>query len=247
MLAIATRGSRRIFLSFWRPRAVFTSTRSPSRSTHTGVTCGLPSGMSVARLANARLVKRSRYLSGMDCDMSSSLLELQEQHYRRCGRCESSTSTRDFPLFQSIYRGFDQAINRVGNALGLNAQFIRNHRENDLLAFGRDRVSGKAFDAAERPRLAKDVGRRIQIFETVGQRTITACDRKRAAEFRAPRLTRRILKKLDNGMRRDQVLPGQAGSIIKVVLVTRYPRVVQKSTKHFQPRLNCAGRSFFAA
>src|SRR2546423_1697423 len=81
---MATRGSRRILLSFWRPRAVFTRTRSPSRSTHTGVTCGLPSGMSVARLANARFVKRSRYLSGIDCDKSSSLLELHEQHYRRC-------------------------------------------------------------------------------------------------------------------------------------------------------------------
>src|SRR3954469_9135335 len=120
---MATRGSRRIFLSFCLPRAVFTSTRSPSKSTHTGVTCGLPSGMSVARLANARFVKRSRYLSGIDCDKSSSLLELHEQHYRRCRRRESNARYMAFrPLLRRVDRGFHHAINDIGDALGLNAQ-----------------------------------------------------------------------------------------------------------------------------
>src|SRR5437667_2670613 len=80
MTASATRGSRRMFLSFWRPLAELTMTWSPSKSHHTGVTCGLPSGMSVPRLAKARFENRSRYLSGMA--MSSSLLELYPQHYR---------------------------------------------------------------------------------------------------------------------------------------------------------------------
>src|SRR5947209_15620690 len=75
MIASATRGSRRMFLSFCRPLAVFTMTKSPSMSHHTGVTWGEPSGIRVPRLAKARLPKRSRYLSGIDCDMSSSLLE----------------------------------------------------------------------------------------------------------------------------------------------------------------------------
>src|SRR5579864_2125399 len=70
MTARATRGSRRIFLSFCLPLAEFTITCSPSESHQTGVTCGEPSGMSVPRLAKARLVKRSRYLSGMACDMN---------------------------------------------------------------------------------------------------------------------------------------------------------------------------------
>src|ERR1700756_3362225 len=82
MTASATRGSRRMFLSFWRPLAEFTTTRSPSRSHQTGVTCGEPSGIRVARLANARLEKRSRYLSGMACDMNLSLHGSYAQHYR---------------------------------------------------------------------------------------------------------------------------------------------------------------------
>src|SRR6266700_1791078 len=80
MMASATRGSRRMFLSFCRPLAELTMTRSPSRSHQTGVTCGWPSGISVPRLAKARLLNRSRYLSGIG--MSPSLLELRPQHYR---------------------------------------------------------------------------------------------------------------------------------------------------------------------
>src|SRR3954464_4821313 len=141
---MATRGSRRMFLSFWRPRAVFTSTRSPSKSTHTGVTCGLPSGMTVARLANARLVKRSRYLSGIDCDMSSSLLELHEQHYRRCGWMrEQSKHHRFRALLRRVDYSFNYAIDGIGDPLGLSTQIIGNDGEHNLLAFGRYRISGK--------------------------------------------------------------------------------------------------------
>ena len=43
-----------------RPFAVFTTTSPSWRSHQTGVTCGLPSGMSVVRNANAGFSKRSR-------------------------------------------------------------------------------------------------------------------------------------------------------------------------------------------
>src|SRR5712692_3889289 len=80
MIAMATRGSRRTLRSFCRPLAELKITKSPSRSHHTGVTCGWPSGISVPRLAKARLLNRSRYLSGIG--MSPPLLELRPQHYR---------------------------------------------------------------------------------------------------------------------------------------------------------------------
>src|SRR5581483_1505954 len=35
--------------------------------THTGVTCGVPFGITVARCAKARFSNRSRWLSGMGC------------------------------------------------------------------------------------------------------------------------------------------------------------------------------------
>src|SRR5215217_6286147 len=44
----ATRGSRRMFLSFWLPPMMLIATCSPSVSTHTWVIWGEPSGMSVA-------------------------------------------------------------------------------------------------------------------------------------------------------------------------------------------------------
>src|SRR5438045_1178793 len=72
MMATETRGSRLTFLSFCRPRAELKMTWSPSKSHQTGVTCGRPSGMRVARLAKARFWKRSLYFSGMACDMNSS-------------------------------------------------------------------------------------------------------------------------------------------------------------------------------
>src|SRR5579863_2037707 len=86
MMARETRGSRRRFLSFWRPRAELTSTWEPSKSHQTGVTCGLPSGISVASEAKARFSNRSRYFSGiafsMACGMSFSRSGFV-QHYRR--------------------------------------------------------------------------------------------------------------------------------------------------------------------
>ncbi len=43
-----TRGSRSMLVTLRRPAAVEISTSSPSRSTHTGEVCGLPSGFTVA-------------------------------------------------------------------------------------------------------------------------------------------------------------------------------------------------------
>src|SRR5215475_10958546 len=63
---MATRGFRWRFLSFTRPRAVLKRMRSPSRSTHTGVTCGAPSAPTVAMCANAFLPsRRSRKFWGI--------------------------------------------------------------------------------------------------------------------------------------------------------------------------------------
>src|SRR5438552_4045014 len=61
----ATRGLRARFLTLTRPFAVLKRTCVPSKSTHTGVTCGAPSGPTVASCANAFFVKRSRYCSGI--------------------------------------------------------------------------------------------------------------------------------------------------------------------------------------
>src|SRR5579864_5570087 len=54
-----------MFLSFTRPSAELNRMWLPSKSTHTGVTCGLPSGITVARLANAGFVNKSAYFSGI--------------------------------------------------------------------------------------------------------------------------------------------------------------------------------------
>src|SRR6266576_2304993 len=74
-MARDTRGSRRTLRSFWRPRAELKITCWPSKSHHTGVTCGRPSGISVPRLAKAGFWKRSRYFSGITLDIASSLLD----------------------------------------------------------------------------------------------------------------------------------------------------------------------------
>src|ERR1700723_1596175 len=84
---MATRGSRRTFLSFWRPLAELKMMCSPSKSHHTGVTCGLPLGIRVPRLAKARFWKRSRYFSGMTSGIRpprGRTMELTE-HYRSKG------------------------------------------------------------------------------------------------------------------------------------------------------------------
>src|SRR5215467_11781611 len=75
---MATRGSRRTFLSFCRPRAELKITCSPSKSHHTGVTCGRPSGIRVPRLAKAFFWKRSRYFSGITLDMAAPLRGFRE-------------------------------------------------------------------------------------------------------------------------------------------------------------------------
>src|SRR5437867_1833689 len=51
MMDSPTRGSRFVFLAFRELSPVQTRIRSPSRSTHTGATCGAPSSISVARWA----------------------------------------------------------------------------------------------------------------------------------------------------------------------------------------------------
>src|SRR5207245_11002643 len=61
----AAGGSRARFLTLTRPFAVLKRTCVPSKSIHTGVTCGAPSEPTVARCANAFFVKRSRYCSGI--------------------------------------------------------------------------------------------------------------------------------------------------------------------------------------
>src|SRR5580658_8069314 len=82
MMASETRGSRRTLRSFWRPLAELNSTCSPSKSTHTGVTCGRPSGIRVPRLAKARLVNKSRYFSGITADIKT-LQNLNSSNYSR--------------------------------------------------------------------------------------------------------------------------------------------------------------------
>src|SRR3989304_1378456 len=64
-IASATLGVRRMLRSFTRPLAELMRRWLPSQSNQTGVTCGLPPGMTVARLANAFFWKRSLKLSGI--------------------------------------------------------------------------------------------------------------------------------------------------------------------------------------
>src|SRR2546425_823684 len=71
----ATRGSLARFLTLTRPFAVLKRTCVPSKSTHTGVTCGAPSGPTVASCANAFFVKRSRYCSGIVAMLSWSTIQ----------------------------------------------------------------------------------------------------------------------------------------------------------------------------
>src|SRR5579863_9974830 len=97
MTASDTRGSRRTLRSFWRPLAELKMTCSPSKSHHTGVTCGLPSGMSVPRLANARFWNRSRYFSGMTCGMNA-LHDCEQQQ----GNCSSIIERERWTLCSGI-------------------------------------------------------------------------------------------------------------------------------------------------
>src|SRR5262244_910295 len=55
----ATVGVRRRFLSLIRPLAELMRRWRPSQSNQTGVTCGVPSGLMVARLAKAFLALRT--------------------------------------------------------------------------------------------------------------------------------------------------------------------------------------------
>src|SRR5574338_1394421 len=64
-MARATAGLRRRFLSLRRPLAVLNRTWVPSKSPHTGVTCGVPSVFTVARLAKAFFCRMSLNPSGM--------------------------------------------------------------------------------------------------------------------------------------------------------------------------------------
>src|SRR5205809_1371715 len=70
----ATCGFRSRLRCFTRPRAVFTSTCVPSKSTQTGVTCGLPSELRVARLAKAGFLNRSLCVAGIVAAIVASLL-----------------------------------------------------------------------------------------------------------------------------------------------------------------------------
>src|SRR5689334_20729664 len=70
-MAIATEAPAFKVRALTRPRAVFTRMRPLLRSNQTGVTCGEPSGITVARIANAFFCcNRSRYLSGMVAAMT---------------------------------------------------------------------------------------------------------------------------------------------------------------------------------
>src|SRR6476660_4820123 len=65
MIESATRAFLVMLRSLTRPRAVFTRNLPSRKSNHTGVTCGEPSGITVARCANDfLLLNRSRYGSG---------------------------------------------------------------------------------------------------------------------------------------------------------------------------------------
>src|SRR5215212_5342906 len=63
----ATRGSRRMFFSFWLPSIVLIRTCSPSVSTHTWVIWGEPSGMSVASWQKAGSPSNFRNPDEMAC------------------------------------------------------------------------------------------------------------------------------------------------------------------------------------
>src|SRR5579863_8415378 len=102
MTASDTRGSRRTLRSFWRPLAELKMTCSPSKSHHTGVTCGRPSGIRVPRLAKARFWKRSRYFSGMTCDIRASGKFGLQQHYRTAGGGLGARGFRDLPRLVRI-------------------------------------------------------------------------------------------------------------------------------------------------
>src|SRR3972149_2161196 len=75
MIESAPRLLRRMFLSFTRPLAELTRICVPSKSHHTGVTCGEPLAISVARCAKATLVKRSLNCSGIAAPIENTSFE----------------------------------------------------------------------------------------------------------------------------------------------------------------------------
>src|SRR3970040_542366 len=75
MIESATRLLPRLFYSFPPPLAELTRICVPSKSHHTGVTCGEPSAISVARCAKATLVKRSLNCSGIAAPIENTSFE----------------------------------------------------------------------------------------------------------------------------------------------------------------------------
>jgi hypothetical protein len=86
-----------------RPLAELKMTCSPSKSTHTGVTCGRPSGINVPRLAKARFWNRSRYFSGITCDIRASGKIGLPQHYRPRGDGWAARPFRVFPVLVRMW------------------------------------------------------------------------------------------------------------------------------------------------
>ena len=87
---MATRVSLAAFLSFTRPTAVFTSIVSPSRSTHTGETCGEPSGMRVARKAK---FLPSISLMALASSFAGNNVTVRHSRSQKCKGCSISRKT----------------------------------------------------------------------------------------------------------------------------------------------------------
>src|SRR5713226_1875937 len=117
MIAKDTRGSRRTLRSFCRPLAELKITCWPSKSTQTGVTCGLPSGINVPRLAKARFWNKSAYFSGMTSDIRPPTELKLQQHYRRmaCSKGREPRVNLSFPVTELFL--FLGAASRIATLL----------------------------------------------------------------------------------------------------------------------------------
>src|SRR5262245_27155598 len=109
---------RRMFLSLTRPLAELTRICDPSRSNQTGVTCGRPSGIKVARWANATLLNRSLYLPGMEAAIYN-LLQKQTYRWRNCA------ARRQFRIYLPSVRSASDCVNSAVACRRSPAQTVR--------------------------------------------------------------------------------------------------------------------------
>src|SRR5581483_502766 len=124
---------------------------------------------------------------------------------------------------------FYNSIDGVLRATSGHIEVVGEDRESDAVAAGRGGVSRKRLHMVERSGFGQYQSLRGSAAKPVCQRSVYSRHREGLAITAAPRLLGGVLQQRDHGMRRNQVLPRQPGSVVKNVLIARNTCLGQKS------------------